>query len=245
MKFRTSQAGYITGLRYYKPSATSGTHVGSLWTSAGTKLASVTFTGESASGWQQATFASPVAVQANTTYVASYFTPSRYAVSSGYFSTATTRWPLTALANGTDGGNGLYRYASTAGVFPTSSYNNENYWVDVVFQETAQDTTAPSVVDQAPAPNATGVPTNSVVAVTYNETISSGSAVVEVRNPAGTLIAGTTTSDTGGARIVFQPGTALQSSTTYSVQVSGAKDAAGHRNTVGGWRKAGLPWKQT
>jgi rhodanese-related sulfurtransferase len=25
----------------------------------------------------------------------------------------------------------------------------------------------------------------------------------------------------------------------------GDKDASGHRNTVGGWRKAGLPWTQT
>jgi len=25
----------------------------------------------------------------------------------------------------------------------------------------------------------------------------------------------------------------------------GDKDAAGHRNTVGGWRKAGLPWTQS
>ena len=25
----------------------------------------------------------------------------------------------------------------------------------------------------------------------------------------------------------------------------GDKDAEGHRNTVGGWRKAGLPWKQS
>ena len=81
--------------------------------------------------------------QPNTTYVASYFTPSRYAVSGGYFATATTRGPLTALSNGTDGGNGLYRYTSTAGVFPTSSYNSENYWVDVVFQENAEDTDRP------------------------------------------------------------------------------------------------------
>ena len=34
---------------------------------------------------------------------------------------------------------------------------------------------------------------------------------------------------------------------TYNVLegFEGDKDAAGHRNTVGGWRKAGLPWKQS
>src|SRR3954470_15292381 len=34
---------------------------------------------------------------------------------------------------------------------------------------------------------------------------------------------------------------------TYNVLegFEGDKDDAGHRNTVGGWRKAGLPWKQS
>ena len=158
VKFRASTSGYITGIRYYKPTPTTGTHVGSLWTGTGTKLGTVTFTDETASGWQQATFASPIAVTANTTYVASYFTPSRYAVSGAYFATRPPRGPLTALQNGTDGGNGLYRYGSTAGAFPTSTYNSENYWVDVVFPETAADSTAPAVVDRTPAAGATGVP---------------------------------------------------------------------------------------
>ena len=59
MKFRTSTNGFITGIRYYKPATATGTHVGTLWTGTGTKLGTVTFTGETASGWQQATFAAP------------------------------------------------------------------------------------------------------------------------------------------------------------------------------------------
>ena len=40
----------------------------------------MTFTGETATGWQQATFGAPVPVTANTTYVASYYAPvGRYA----------------------------------------------------------------------------------------------------------------------------------------------------------------------
>jgi hypothetical protein len=39
---------------------------------------------------------------------------------------------LHGLASGVDGNNGVYRYGSAPG-FPTSSYNNTNYWVDVVF----------------------------------------------------------------------------------------------------------------
>jgi methionine-rich copper-binding protein CopC len=131
VKFRTTQAGTITKIRFYKGAGNSGTHVGSLWTRAGTKLASVTFTGESSSGWQEATLANPVAVAANTTYVASYYAPAgHYSVSENYFTSTTTRGPLTALQNGTDGVNGVYKYGASG--FPTSGYQSSNYWVDVV-----------------------------------------------------------------------------------------------------------------
>ena len=45
---------------------------------------------------------------------------------------ATTRARCTALADGTDGVNGVYRYG-TGGGFPTTGYQSSNYWVDVVF----------------------------------------------------------------------------------------------------------------
>ncbi len=35
VKFRSSIAGYITGLRFYKGTLDTGTHVGSLWTARG------------------------------------------------------------------------------------------------------------------------------------------------------------------------------------------------------------------
>ena len=133
VKFRASQSGTVTGIRFYKGSGNTGTHTGSLWSRTGTRLGTATFGGESATGWQQATFATPIAVTAGTTYVASYFAPAgHYAVSENYFSAATTRGPLTALANGTDGSNGVYAYGSSS-AFPTSSYKSSNYWVDVVF----------------------------------------------------------------------------------------------------------------
>ena len=72
VKFRSDVAGSITGIRFYKATANTGTHLGHLWSSTGTLLASATFTGESASGWQQVNFATPVAITANTVYVASY-----------------------------------------------------------------------------------------------------------------------------------------------------------------------------
>ena len=53
------------------PAPTSGT----CGPSPGPSLATVTFTNESATGWQQATFSSPVPITAGTIYVASYFAP--------------------------------------------------------------------------------------------------------------------------------------------------------------------------
>ena len=53
MAFTTDTTGYITGARFYKAAANTGTHVGSLWSSTGTLLAQATFTNETASGWQR------------------------------------------------------------------------------------------------------------------------------------------------------------------------------------------------
>ncbi len=132
MKFRSDVAGTVTGVRFYKGSSNTGTHTGHLWTATGTLLASVTFTGETASGWQQATFSAPVPISANTTYVVSYYAPNgSYSANSGYFTSAADKAPLHGLASGTDGSNGVYRYG-TSTAFPTDSYNNTNYWVDVV-----------------------------------------------------------------------------------------------------------------
>src|SRR5262249_28755576 len=75
VKFQSDVAGFIKGLRFYKAAANTATHVGTLWSGTGQSLATATFTGATASGWQHVTFATPVAIQANTVYVASYFPP--------------------------------------------------------------------------------------------------------------------------------------------------------------------------
>ena len=132
VKFQAAVNGTITGVRFYKGTGNTGTHTGKLWTSSGTLLASVTFSNETATGWQQANFATSVVISANTTYVVSYHAPNaHYAFDPQYFSTAYTNSPLRALADGEQGGNGVYRYGTSA--FPTQTYNAANYWVDVVF----------------------------------------------------------------------------------------------------------------
>jgi hypothetical protein len=133
MRFRADVNGTITGVRFYKAATNTGTHTGSLWTNTGTLLATVTFTGESASGWQQMSFSTPVAVTANTTYVVSYHTNTgNYSANNGYFASAgVDNRPLHALADGVGGANGVYLYGASA--FPNQTYQSANYWVDVVF----------------------------------------------------------------------------------------------------------------
>ena len=75
MKFEAMSTGVITGVRFYKGGANTGTDLADLWTANGTLLATATFTNETASGWQQVNFSTPVVVQANTEYVVSYYRP--------------------------------------------------------------------------------------------------------------------------------------------------------------------------
>jgi PKD repeat protein len=130
VKFQSDISGKIKGIRFYKGSSNTGTHTGSLWSSTGTLLGQATFTAETASGWQQVTFATPIAITAKTVYVASYHSSSGYyAFASGFFATkGIDNAPLHALA----GTNGVYKYGTSAG-FPNASYQSSNYWVDVVF----------------------------------------------------------------------------------------------------------------
>jgi hypothetical protein len=87
-----------------------------------------------ASGWQQATFASPVTIAANTTYIVSYYTNIGHSsLNNNYFGSAVVTGPLTVHAIGAAGGNGVHRYGTSSG-FPTQTYRAMYYWVDAVFQ---------------------------------------------------------------------------------------------------------------
>ena len=133
LKFQASSIGDVTGLRFYKGPSSSGPHVANLWTSTGTLLATATFANETASGWQQVNFATPVTIAAGTTYVASYHTSGNYAADPSLFNSPVSNGPLTAPSSAASGGNGVYAYGSDS-LFPTSSYNATSYGVDVLFR---------------------------------------------------------------------------------------------------------------
>jgi hypothetical protein len=176
VKFKTDVDGYVSGVRFYKGTTNTGTHIGNLWSGTGTLLARATFTGEHASGWQTVTFASRVHVTAGTTYVASYHTNvGHYADTDNAFTAQVNNPPLHALASGASGGNGVFAH-SAASTFPTTSNGKAtNYWVDVSFvpvTKTNQTISFPGVASAtlAQSPVTISATASSGVTVTFSST---------------------------------------------------------------------------
>jgi hypothetical protein len=134
VRFRTSIAGRITAVRFYKGFGNLGAHVGNLWASDGTHLGSVDFVLETPDGWQTAVFAPTIQVIPGQPYIASYYAPQgHYAADAYYFSTADhVNGPLTAPASAASNGNEVFVYSTTS-KFPTETFQDINYWVDIVF----------------------------------------------------------------------------------------------------------------
>src|SRR6267143_1679221 len=145
VSFTADTSGTVTAIRFYKSAANTGLHIGHLWSRTGALLATVTFTGETSSGWQQANLSNPVAITANTAYVASYQTTiGRWSVNWDYIATSgVNNPPLHALQNGNGAPDGVY---ASAGVFPRYTYRSANFWVDAVFNSAAA--VAPSITAQ-------------------------------------------------------------------------------------------------
>ena len=209
--FVPQQDGQVTGVRFFKGAGNGGTHTGSLWSATGTLLATVTFTAETASGWQTATFDSPVPVLAGQTYVVSYLAPQgHYSATPGFFDTALDRGVLVAPADG----NGRYRYG---GGLPTSSWAHTSYFVDVVFEKT--DPWPPTVTVVDPAGGQVGVPLAAVVRATISRAPASGTPALALTGPGGS-VAGTSSYDAATLTVAFTPSAPLAGETTFTAVVS-------------------------
>ena len=192
VKFQASTSGTIVGIRFYKGPQNTGTHIGDLWSSSGTLLASATFTNETASGWQQVNFSSPVSITAGTTYIASYEAPvGEYSADANYFTNAVTNGPLTAPSTSSSGGNGVYAYGS-GNPFPNNTFNASNYWVDVVFVPSAP------LAFTTPA-SITGTAQEGSVLTAANGTTNDPNAVVSGYQWQSSADNGTTWSNIAGA----------------------------------------------
>ncbi|MFI5130011.1 MAG: DUF4082 domain-containing protein, partial [Chitinophagales bacterium] len=228
--------GQITGLKFYKGVGNIGTHTGHLWTNTGTLLGTIVFTNETASGWQQVMFDSPISINAGVTYMASYYSSAGiYAYTNDYFLQPKVNGPLTALADGQDGANGVYKYSPST-IFPMDSYRSTNYFVDVLFGvSTGQDVNPPAVTAVTPVNGATGVAVNSSVSVQFSESLNFStvnSSTFELRNAAGTLIPSTVTYNAPVMTASLTPSSSLTHYADYTAKIkggaSGIKDLAGN-----------------
>ena len=218
MAFQAARDGQVSAIRFFKGAGNNGTHTGSLWSSTGTRLATVTFTNETATGWQSATLSTPVRVTAGTTYIVSYYAPQgHYAYTSGYFANARTNGALTAPA----GNNGRYVYGSGGG-FPTDSWNSTNYFVDVLF---TPDPAVVSITSRTPASGATDVSRTANPAATFSAPIASGwSMTAKVGT---TAIPGSAALSADGRTLTFTPTSSLPASSTVTVTLTGVVSTDG------------------
>ena len=221
--FTSSEAGFITGIRFYKSTANTGTHVGNLWTTGGTLLGSAIFTGETASGWQQVNFSSPVAVTADTTYVASYYAPAgHYSADAEFFGTAgVNNLPLQALANGVSP-DGVYIYGSTS-AFPTSTYNATNYWVDVVFATTITSPSGPTVTTVSRPTRPIAYLRGPVSPPLFNESMNASTidASTFQFSSGGNMVAATVSYNSTTLTATLVPSQPFASTTAYGPRSSG------------------------
>jgi hypothetical protein len=228
-----SQDGFISGVRFFKSAANTGSHTGSLWSSSGVRLATVAFTEESASGWQSAAFSRPVPVAAGTTYVVSYSAPAgHYAVTADYWAyRGIPEGPLT-VPGGYDVDAGVYN--TSVGAFPADSYRQSNYFVDAVFTDV--DSSGLTASAQWPLPGASSVPVDTTVSAVLSRDVTASSVTITVTDQLGAAVAGATGYDPATRTATFTPAAPLSGFVTYSVELSAtATGAAGGVASGGTW----------
>lgn len=155
-RFTASVNGQATGIRFYKTAGMTGKHTGLLWNSDGALLARVTFTGESATGWQTAQLSKPVQLSAGRQYTVAYRVPQggRYAATVGFSGSSST--PQLSVANRNAG---TFTYGSTSSR-PKDTWRSSQYWVDITFVPSSSSASpSPTASSSAsPSPSATPRP---------------------------------------------------------------------------------------
>ena len=229
VRFTSDVAGFISGIRFYKGSTNTGTHIGNLWTNSGTILATATFSNETASGWQQVNFASPVAITANTTYVASYNTSSgNYSYDQNYFVTEYNNVPLHALQDGTSAGaDGVYVYGASA--FPTNTYLSTNYYVDVVF---TTSTTGPTISSVTLNPTAVTGGSPSTGTVTLSGAAPATGATVSLSSNSAAATVPTSVTVASGATTATFTVTTTAVASAASATISGTYNGGAQTATL-------------
>jgi len=194
MKFRLARSGQITGIRYWKASGDSGTHTGRIWSATGTQLAAVTFSGETASGWQQQALTTPLSVQPNTVYVVSVNIASNYAFTDIGLATSIVNGDISSVA---DGNNGVF---GKPFAFPTNSYHSSNYFRDILFVANAVPTISKVSGDNQSGAGGTTLPNPLLVLVrdANNNPLPNVSVSFALISGAGSVTPATAITDANG-----------------------------------------------
>lgn len=231
LRFTPSVDGFITGVRFYKSTANTGTHTGSLWSSTGERLATTTFTNETASGWQTALFSQAVPVAAGQKYTVSYWAPN------GHYASKDNQWasfgatdaPLKVAGGFGAEPAGVY---ATSSSFPTTSFNGGNYFADAMFSTV--DSSPMTVSGQTPIPSSSSVPVNTKVSAVFSKPVTAASVQLTVSTPGGP-VAGTTAYDAATRRATFTPSSALPFSTQVTATLAGTDSVGGPVTAGGTW----------
>nr|BFF09391.1 hypothetical protein GCM10025699_06940 [Microbacterium flavescens] len=223
LRFTPAVDGFVTAIRFFKGSANTGTHTGSLWNSAGERIGSVIFRSESATGWQTAEFAAPVAVVGGTAYTVSY------TASNGGYAIETLHWPYNARASypvtvASNVGTATAGVYGEPGQRPTLTWSESNYFVDVLMTKT--DTSPLRIASRTPAADSSSIALDALVTATFTRAADPGSVSVRVASAAGTQVAGTASYDAQTKTVRFAPAAPLDAETRYTVSLS-ATDMAG------------------
>jgi|GEM_PF-1912525 len=126
-KFVSRVTGQAVGVQFYKDTTNTGIHTGTLWDNSGNQLATVTFSAETASGWQIGYFSTPVTLTPQTTYVVSAYMPDGHeSYDSNYSSTGHGTSTLST-------GSLNAVFGTSAGYPSTPGFGNAGYAVDIAF----------------------------------------------------------------------------------------------------------------
>jgi hypothetical protein len=216
VKVTVDQPMQLTALRFFKSPSETGTHTGRVWTTSGVQLASVVFTGETASGWQQQSLPTPLLLQAGTVYVVSVNANSYFVSTRSGLQTQVVSGPIRSVA---DGANGVY--GAAAGTFPTQTFSSSNYFVDLQAVPDG-DPAPPAVTSTTPAGGATGVSRTVAVKAVFSRSLDPSTvdaSTFTLTGPSGAVPATVTYDDTSQTA-TLAPSSPLASSTTYSAHLS-------------------------
>ena len=155
-KFTSDVDGWVTGVRFYKGAANTGTHTGSLWTASrrpagsgdihrrvGQRLAAgeLLDAGRDPAGHHLRR----VVLRPN----------GGYSSTRNYFATARTAVPLRGLPDGDQGPNGVFRYSIPAPSPPPGSRARTTGWTPCSATIGPPDSTPPTVIATNPVSNQT------------------------------------------------------------------------------------------